>query len=173
VSAPHATALFRVVHRGFARDCEYIEVSNYIYELKGNGVNEPATLADAPGNCFDLYNKSTYGPFLDPLTDKDVTATAYQYQNGLGHCLWLNETSHLLELGVACNPSDTSEYFFGIPGSYAADGGWVVSDVAQSLANGGTPDYYMESPGCDSGAQILMVPSTDFPICYIWNFPQG
>jgi hypothetical protein len=179
-AAPHVTAasvtgarpqgVVHIIHRGLVKDCEYIESGTSDYYIEGHGVNEPVSLTTGPGSCFDLYNSFSY-PIVSPLTGKDVTATVYQYQDLSGHCLWQNDTSFELELGVACNASDTSEDFFGIPGSHAEYGGWLVSvvaDWAQGL------EYYMDlvSINCPFADETVYMEPGNVGTCYTWNFPS-
>jgi hypothetical protein len=160
-AAPHANGIVRIVHRGLVRDCEYIENSpdETDADIVGNGVNKPVTLTYGTPACFNLYNEFHY-------SYDGKTFTGYQYQNTAGHCLWSNNTSHIIELGVACNSTDTSEDFFALPGSYAAYGGWVVSDVAEWPG-----DYLMDSPVCEQYAEVAM--QVAGPTCPYWNFPSG
>jgi len=166
-AAPHVNGVLHVIHRGLVKDCEYIESGISDYYIEGHGVNEPVSLTAGPGSCFNLYNEYSYN------IGGGVTATVYQYQDLSGHCLWQNDTSYELELGVACNASDTSEDFFGLPGSYAAFGGWLVSVVAD-WAKG--LKYYMAvvSSNCPSGDEtVLMYPALSTgEFCDTWNFPS-
>jgi pimeloyl-ACP methyl ester carboxylesterase len=136
-------------------------VNNYYaggLELKGNGVNKPATIAAAPGNCFNLYSKFTY-------SFDGTTYTGYEYQNGDGHCLWDN--GGIIELGAACKAGHPNEEFFGIGFSPGA-GGWLMGSVTYN------PDIAAvgaNSLTCASGATVEMLSRTG-GFCTSWNFPS-
>jgi hypothetical protein len=155
-TAPHAKGVLRLIHRGLVKDCEYIENYDLGTEIEGNGVDKTVSLTSPPGNCFDLYNSESYKV-------NGVTYTGYEYQNGDGHCLWLNTSSLHLELGVACQPGDGDELFFGVPGSYAEYGGWEVYAAAETF------DYMV----CGPGDEVSVEPLTDLLTCDLWNFPSG
>jgi hypothetical protein len=154
-TVPHTKGVLRLVHRGFVKDCEYIENYDLGTEIKGNGVNATVSLTKPPGNCFDLYNEYSYKA-------NGVTYTGYEYQNGDGHCLWVNTSSLHLELGVACKAGDVDELFFGVPGSDSEYGGWEVFAAAE-------PFDYMY---CGPGNEVSMAPVDDILTCDFWNFPS-
>lgn len=161
-----AQGVVRIVHRGLVRDCVNITSSPAEgLAIAGNGVNKPATLK-ITGNCFNLYNEFHY-------SENGLTYTGYEYQNGEGHCLWMNQTSYVLELGVACNATDPAEQFFGY--QYVGGLGWLWGNVA--AANTGLI-YYVDSPpignsvGCTNGAEVQLV-SSAYAVCDYWNFPTG
>jgi hypothetical protein len=149
-TAPRASDGVRIVQRGLVHDCEYI--SNYYefgLEIAGNGVNEPASLVAAPGNCFNLYNEFTWDGY-----------TGYEYQNGLGHCLWQDDG--VIELGAACKANHENEEFFGA--KYYSGVGWLVSN--RFLGTGS----YMYAPGCGTAELDFGLGGQD---CEYWNFPQS
>jgi hypothetical protein len=152
-AAPQVNGVFHI-HRGFVKYCEDIELGDSGLYISGNGVNEPVTL-QSTGNCFSLYNSFPY-TIVSPLTGKEVTTTVYQYQNGDGHCLWQNDTSFELELGVACNASDTSEDFFGIPGSNADYGGWL----GPALCRAWRACDQARLPAAQAGSLVPIEPTT-------------
>jgi hypothetical protein len=149
-TAPRTSDAVRIVQRGLVHDCEYI--SNYYafgLEIAGNGVNEPASLVAAPGNCFNLYNEFTWDGY-----------TGYEYQNGLGHCLWQDDG--IIELGAACKADHPNEEFFGA--EYFSSVGWLVSVVALGTGS------YMYAPDCGTSELYMGLGAQD---CEYWTFPQG
>jgi hypothetical protein len=118
-------------------------------------------LAFPPGNCFNVYNKFTL-KIVSPITGNTVTATAYEYQNGEGHCLWENEKSGVLELGTACKASDSVELFYVIPGSYLDS--WTWTNVYEGR------DAMVESQGCSPGSNVV-ISSTAIYACDYWKSP--
>lgn len=157
--APHVNEVIHIVHRGLVNDqCRYI--TNYAGNaISGNGVNKQVTLKST-GNCFTQHNM-----FHIILNGK--TYTGWEYQNGDGHCLWENQTSQHLELGVACQAGNLDESFFGI--SYYQHLGWVVGVASYGLY---ALIYNMDAPPCHSGSYVDMAPATD-TFCPYWNFPPG
>jgi hypothetical protein len=157
----HADGVVRIIQRGLVHDCEYIQVSDSIYEIAGNGVNEPVSLTTAPGNCWNLYNKFS-------VVFGATVYTGYEYQNGDGHCLWGDGTT--IEVGAACKVGHQNEEFFG--DFYTEGAGWRVSDVTE------TPSHYMGAAiftttlACGVGSEVVLDP-TDVLDCNYWNFPQG
>jgi hypothetical protein len=168
-TAPQAKDVVQIIHRGFVKDCEYIKSDSSNYYIEGNGVNKPVSLTVGPGSCFNLYNEFSV-KYYDPVTGKDETSTGYQYQDLSGHCLWQNDTSKELELGVACNSSDTSEDFYALYDSYHVYGGWQVSDKY----GGSGITMGMTASSCPAaGENVYMEPTEDlFFACDLWNFPS-
>ena len=113
--------------------------------IKGDTVNEPVLLSST-GNCFEAINKFTYNGF-----------TGYEYQNGVGHCLWDNIGA--IYMGAACKAGHPNEEFYGV--NYSS-GGWTVENVGDNT--GAVLDYY----GC-VGPDLTME-SNNVGTCYRWNF---
>jgi hypothetical protein len=172
-AAQHVNGLFHIVHRGLVKDCENIKNNQAGTYIVGNGVNVPVTLqTTAPSGraCFDLYNSFTI-TIISPFTNKDVTATGYQYQNLNGRCLFENKTTRELEVGGPCNRADFIEDFYVIPGSYALYGAWEWTDEYESPA-GGYPQSLVGAPYVSGGCITGDVVEFGAP-CSLWNFPQG
>jgi hypothetical protein len=173
VATLHVQHRFRLIHihPGLVRDCEDIELrfdgSPTGLYIAGNGAQEPVTLKTT-GSCFTLVHEFTEENYLDPVTATYETSNGWQYQAD-GHCLWMNDKSYELELGAACNASDTSEDFYSLAGSYYGYGGWIVS--VSYLA----PDMEIGSTNvsCDASGQHVYVKSLYNEFCYVWNFPNG
>jgi len=121
-AAGHVTAVVHIVQRGLVQDCVAIQNWNNGYSIAGNGVNNPVILTGG-GNCFNLLNKFTVGPF------GTKTYTGYEYQNGDGHCLFDNGGT--IDVGGACQANHPNEEFYGV--SYV--GAWSVSVVAVDNPN--------------------------------------
>lgn len=154
-AATHGTGVFRIIHRGLVKDCVDIELTESGTYIAGNGVNRPVSLEDS-GNCFNLYNEFTYDGH-----------TGYQYQNGDGHCLWVNETSLTLELGVACQAGLSIEDFYGT--QYLSGYGWEVSNQAEN-------SRHMFSTQCEGSGlidEVDMTSGSTLAACSSWNFPSG
>jgi|HubBroStandDraft_1064217.scaffolds.fasta_scaffold19707_3 hypothetical protein len=135
-------------------DCEYIEAYETGSFIAGNGVNEPVSLKST-GNCFTLMF-----PFTDPYGK-----TAYEYQNGDGHCLWDNGGT--VEVGAACQNDHPREQFYGFDyqsGSTGLEGGpgWMVSDMWEQ-------NTWMYVQGCSTGYEVMGT----YPDCDLWNFPSS
>jgi hypothetical protein len=141
-AAGHANPLVHIVHRGLAKDCVYIQSGNTVEQIKGGGVNLPVALANPPGNCFNLLNKFTVGPF------GTKTYTGYGYQNGDGHCLWDNGGT--IDVGAACKAGHPNEEFFGV--TLLPDGDWTVAVVTRG------PNVLMTGSGPTCGRQLLGAP---------------
>lgn len=155
-AAAHVNGVVHIVQRGLVQDC--VNIVNYLgsglvlAEIAGNGVNVPVTL-QAPGNCFNLYNKFTFDGY-----------TGYEYQNGDGHCLWDNGGAFgVIEVGAACKAGKASEEFFG---TQFFQGGWYVGNVAADDGPNGVI-YFMDADSCGLGSNVYM----DTGYCIQWNFP--
>jgi hypothetical protein len=177
-TAPHANRVAATgphlihIHPGLVKDCEYIELyangSNTGLYIAGNGKNKAVTLkSKTSASCFDLVHEFTYQDYLDPVNGKYETSDGWQYQAD-GQCLWQNDTSYELELGVACNSSDTSEDFFGLYDSDSVYGGWLVSDVYEG------PDLSMgiTNASCPASGENVYVKNVGYEYCSLWNFPS-
>jgi hypothetical protein len=136
-----------------AQTCAHIKSTSNQY-IDGNGVNARVT-ADSTGNCFTRPFSFTYHG-----------ATGYEYQNGDGHCLWLN--GDYLELGAACKANHPNEEFYGVPRSQSKYGGWLVT----SVEDGTNPQSFWAPENCQiDGQPVQMLP---FDTCGgFWNFPAG
>jgi len=161
-AAPHMNAVVHI-HPGLTKDCERIFSTDADGYISGHGVGNPVTI-EGTGNCFTLMHEFSVR-VDDWVTGTTVTATGWQYQNGDGHCLRERNSDWLLELYGACNARDTSEDFFGLPGSLKAFGAWVVSDVWDESSMMG----FRNSCG-GVGYNVIMSPNAD---CWLWTFPQG
>lgn len=128
-----------------AGTCSGVYIKNYETGLfiEGGGVNQPVELT-GDGNCF-----SQKYPFPDPFG-----GTGYEYQNGLGHCLW--QDAGVIELGGACKAGHENEEFYGV--NFVKSEGWQVSN----MANGG----YMYAD--TSNGQVYLGLGNDG----LWNFPD-
>jgi hypothetical protein len=151
----HVTAVVHIVHRGLVQDCVYIKNGFSGLDIQGDGVNHPVFLTTGTGNCFNLLNKFTVGPF------GTKSYTGYEYQNGDGHCLW--DDGGTIELGAACQANHPNEEFYGV--TYID--WWTVSVVTADnpnvlmgtqgnncISTEGAGNVVMNSGGCDG-----------------WNFP--
>jgi hypothetical protein len=162
VAASHVNAVVHI-HPGLIKDCELIYSDDAGGYIAGNGVDKPVTI-EPKGNCFTLSHEFSVR-VDDWVTGTTVTATGWQYQNGDGHCLRETNSDWDLELVGACSASDTSEDFFGLPGSLKAFGAWVVSDVWDESSMMG----FRNSCGGD-GYDVIMSPNAE---CWLWSFPNG
>ena len=158
-SASATTAAAASSQSPAAADCVYItDYPASLYAgtevgIAGNGVNEPVTLADSLGNCFTLHY-----PYTVKYSDGD-TYTAYEYQNGDGHCLWDNNGT--LDVGGACVSGHPNEEFYGV--HYYSGLGWSVGNVTAGEG------YFINASYCDSGANVVIA---DNASCGLWNFPS-
>ncbi len=102
------------------------------------------------------------------MTGHEEMSTGWQYQNGDGHCLWLNDTSYELELGVACNAGDDSEDFYGLYDSHYVWGGWLVSNAYSTALY--TMGMEVACPASGVNVYMQLSPSQTRNL---WNFPSG
>lgn len=110
--------------------------------ITGDGVNVPVFLG--AGNCFQPLNHFTYQGF-----------SGYQYQNGDGHCLWLNGIT--VELGGACVAGHANEEFYGI--AFVNGEGWTIANVGHQ---GGL----MRPSACSDGSEVQILNSSS---CVEWS----
>lgn len=111
--------------------------------IEGNGVNHPVFLAST-GNCFKPLNKFTYS-----------SETGYEYQNGDGHCLWVNGIT--VELGGACVAGHVNEEIYS--DAYIPGEGWT-------LANVGTASGLIRPSPCSNGSEVQVLNSSS---CGAWS----
>ena len=161
-SASATTAVAASSQSTAAADCVYItDYPASLYAgtevgIAGNGVNKAVTLADSLGNCFTLHY-----PYTVKYSDGD-TYTAYEYQNGDGHCLWDNGGT--IEVGAACQAAHPREEFYGI--KFTTGDGWTFGDVAEGPGANMAAAY-----SCSPGYDVFMEPA-GAQDCDYWNFPQ-
>jgi hypothetical protein len=149
-AAPHVKAVVHIVQRGLVKDCVYFQEGND-EEILGHGVNLAVTMTGGTGNCFNLLNKFTIGPF------GTTSYTGYEYQNGDGHCLWDNGGT--IDLGAACQAGHPNEEFYGVKYS---NGWWTMS-----VATVDDPSIQLGlQDQCQAGVHVI-IPGD----CGAWNFP--
>jgi hypothetical protein len=114
--------------------------------IAGAGVNVPVSM-QSTGNCFTIVASGTSGG-----------AHWNAYQNGDGHCLWLNGIT--IELGNACHSSGhPNEEIWGIS---FVNGGWALNDL------GGNSGTIQPTPCTGTGAEVQQ-PGSDNNTCNRWS----